>query len=112
MTVWKNDLVTASIDQQSFYEVFHPANIKSTSASPHKGELNMLILNRRRSNIVSTSPTVLPNEAGVIPKKDSLPSICQYRSEIDETPVRHLDIISTFAEVGRYPGRDPLLQCY
>ena len=32
----------------------------------------MLIPNRRRSNVISTSPTVLPDESGVIPKKGYL----------------------------------------
>ena len=74
----------------------------------------MPTLNRRRSNVVSTSPTVLSGEAGAILKKGvCLRSTCYCRSEIIQTSVRHLlDIASTFGDVGRYPDRDPLLQHY
>ena len=69
MSAWKADLVTASVDQRSCYECFYRASIKSASVFPHEEEISKLIPNRRRPNVVSTSPMVLPDESGVIPKK-------------------------------------------
>ena len=116
MAICKNDLVTASVDQRSYYEVFHPANINSASASPPQGGAQQvgLVPNRRRLNVVSTPPRGSPGRSRCNSEKGiSLLSICQYRSEIDLTSVRHLfDIVSTFAGVGRYPDCDPLLQQY
>ena len=86
MTAWKTDLIPVTSDQQSYYEVLYPANINSMPASSHKEELSMLIPNRLRSNVVSTSPHGSPRRIRCCSEKRvSLPSICQYRSDIDQT---------------------------
>ena len=90
MSVWKTDLVTVSVlTRDPTISVFYPANIKSTSTSPHKEVLSMLIPTRRRSNIVLRHPRFSCMYLVLFQKK-SLPSICRNCSEIDQTSVQHL----------------------
>ena len=104
-------LLLPVISDPTMKSLFNPANVNITSASPHKEELSMLIPNRIPSNVVLASSHCSPRRIRCCSEKRvSLPSICQYRSDIDQTSVRRRrvpDIVSTPASIGRYPDHDP-----